>query len=316
MPEEVPAQDSAEEDGTRPTVRTAARRRRRRRTIITVTSILMVSMIVAFVLIQQQNRDRQPQPGPTTGAATPIQVTKDPQDAENIPPARSNVMGPVEGAPGLWRGTATVTRGNSSTVLGVPIGWPRTVDGAVAAGINHTASMASIQNVLPRTARQLDNRLLTKAAQSKYPSSAKDWERAKAWYHLDEAGNPLDMDDRPSPELRLYFMGYPRYAAYRVDGVGENLGSVTLSVWMPMADGVASGDDTSAVRLQWIQHTKVMRWEGGDWRCDSTESEVAPQGTKRLPNLDYPTVARLLGPGWSIPSDGTDQPYPGAVLAR
>ena len=95
-----------------------------------------------------------------------------------------------------------------------------------------------------------------------------------------------------------------------------DLTTATVAVWMPTVDGVGLGDDLSGVRLQWAKQTIVMKWEKGDWRADAITIETAPQGGDRRSNLAHSTVRSLLGPGWSVPADSTDQPYAGAVLTR
>ena len=61
-------------------------------------------------------------------------------------PVYSTVMTEVAGAPGLWWGTATVTSGYTDTILGVPIGWKHTVDGAIGAGVSSFVSLTSLNN--------------------------------------------------------------------------------------------------------------------------------------------------------------------------
>ena len=291
---------------------------RRKLWALSIAAVVVIA-IMAVVVLNQPRSETTPTPAPT-GVTSEPNTAPTPADsltgADAIRPTHSNVIEPVTGAPGLWRGTATVASGYGDTFLGVPILWPHTVDGAIGAAINHSASMASLDNFRPATAVQLDGRLLTQGALGTHRTTDEWWQRTKAWYHLDEGGNPLNMDDQPSPELRLYMMGYPRYAAYQVTAVGADLSTVSVTLWMPASDGVGVGEDLSAVRLQWVKHAKVMKWEEGDWRVDAITTEQAPQGTERRPNLPWPQVRSLLGPGWSIPADATDQPYAGAVLAR
>lgn len=284
--------------------------RPRRHRVIIIGALVLVIAITTVLWIGRQSPNIPDSTSPGIIPPTTHPVT----GADAIPPAHSNVTEAV--VPGLWRGTATVTSGYGNNILGVPIEWPKTVDGAIGAAISQTASLVTLDNSRPSTARQLDDRFLTAEGQKKYRSTEEMWRKAKAWYHLDESGTPLNADGQPAPELRLYWQGFPKYSAYRVTNVGQNLETVTVQVWMPTVDGIGVGNDLSALRLMWLQHTKVMRWEDGDWRTDSTDQMRAPQGPLRQPNLSYEQIRATLGTGWSIPSDGSDQPDPEAVLSK
>ena len=257
-------------------------------------------------------------PAPTPSAPTPAPTPTATPTGPNVP-VYSTVMTEVAGAPGLWWGTATVTSGYTDTILGVPIGWKHTVDGAIGAGVSSFVSLTSLNNAKLDTSRQLDDRLLTANARQAHRTTQEYWDITKAWYHLNNEGQPLDGAGDISTSRKLYWQGYPRYAAYKVTelhSTGTDLDTVHVSVWMPTVDGVTESDDLSPLRLQWGQMNLVMKWEDGDWRTDSFEPAQAPQGSERRANLPWATVASLLGPGWSIPADATDKPYAGVVLAR
>lgn len=271
--------------------------------------ILVVLVIIAIVfLVPRPEAEVSPtQPAPQGAQHDP---------ADLVRPQYSNVIGEVEGVPGLWKGTATVTTGFGDEVEGVPTGWPRTVDGAIAAALTAGSTTMSLAAVHPSTAPAIDERLLSKAVYQEYRSTQETWNRAKAWYHLNEAGAPLNMDDEPSPELRLYWMGYVRYGAYQVTEVTDDLSTIRVGVMMPVVDGVAVGDDLSGVRLRWFKWATTMIWEDGDWRVERMVREEPPVMEDRQSNQPYAKLRTALGSGWSVPADGTDEPYAGVVLAR
>lgn len=277
--------------------------------------VVAVALVVALVVAQQPSPPgAAPTAAPSTAAPSGPAPSSDPGDA--VRPQYSNVIGPVDGVPGLWRGTATVTSGYSGDVEGVPRGWPKTIDGAAAAALTIGASAYTLASVHPSTAPKLDERLLSKSIYDEYRSTQASWERAKAWYHLNEAGEPLNMDDEPSPELRLHWTGYARYGAYQVTEVADDLSTVHVLTMVPIVDGVAVGDDLSGVRLRWFRFAGVMVWEEGDWRVQRMVQEVAPEIPTRQTNQPFAVIRAALGPGWSVPADATDKPYPGVVLAR
>lgn len=281
---------------------------------------VVVVVLVAALIVAQQPSPAETTPAPTTtssSSASPSGSVPPPSDpGDNVRPQYSNVMGPIDGAPGLWRGTATVTSGYSDDVEGVPRGWPKTIDGAAGAALTIGGMVFSLANVHPPTATEIDKRILTKSAYAKIRSTQADWDRAKAWYHLNEAGQPLNMDDEPAPELRLHWTGYARYGAYQVTEVADDLSTIRVLIMMPVVDGVAVGDDLSGLRLRWFRWVTVMAWEGGDWRLQSMSQEPPPVMPTRQANQPYAVIRSALGPGWSVPSDATDQPYPGVVLAQ
>ena len=258
-------------------------------------------------------------PAPTPSAPTPAPTPTATPTGPNVP-VYSTVMTEVAGAPGLWWGTATVTSGYTDTILGVPIGWKHTVDGAIGAAISTAASVSSLNNAKPDTAKQLDDRLLTANAQRNLRTTREQWDKTKAWFHLNDEGQPLDGSGDISTTRTLHWASYPRYAAYKVTELhssGTDLDTVNVSAWMPLVYGVTQNENNlSPLQLEWVQLDLVMKWEDGDWRTDSFASVKTPQGSERRANLPWSTVASLLGPGWSIPADATDKPYPGVVLAR
>ena len=276
--------------------------------------------VVAVVLVVALLISQQPSPAGTSPTTTPSASPSDsapPSDpGDAVRPQYSNVLGPVDGAPGLWRGTATVTTGYSGDVEGIPRGWAKTIDGAVGAALTVGAAVQSLAPIHPSTAPAIDKRILSKSIYAEYRSTQADWDRAKAWYHLNEAGQPLNMDDEPAPELRLHWTGYVRYSAYQVTEVAEDLSTVRVLMTIPVVDGVAVGNDLSGLRLRWFRWAGVMVWEDGDWRVQSMVQERPPELPTRQANQPFEVIRSALGPGWSVPADATNEPYPGVVLAQ
>lgn len=230
-----------------------------------------------------------------------------------------STTGEVDGVPGLWRGTATVSSGNTSTVLQLRTGWPQTVDGAVAAAVNDSAVMVSLDNLRPSTAAVLDKQTLSAHAYPTLKSPPELWEQAKAFWHLDDEGRPLGPDGRTDPALEFYLAGpgLERYSAYQVTEVAPDLTEVKVRVWMPAVDGTGSVDDVSQVRVQWKIHALTMVWENDDWRMDAiVNEENVPQLPIHATNASAAMVREALGAGWTVPADWTDQPYPGAVITQ
>ncbi len=294
----------------RPPAEAAARRRFPIKTFIGLGAALAV-LIVAVALSRPSAgpAGTTPQPTAQTGATATAGGT-----ADAVPPPNATNTGQI--VPGLWRGTATVASGNSSTLLGVPIGWPRNVDGAVGAAINYLASTTSLDNFRPDTNLQLDKRLLTDAGYATYHNAPDTWGKVKQIFNLDDEGRPLGPDGKPAPERRLYAAGYTRYAVYQVSAASQDLSMVNVKVAMPTVVGVGIGDDLSSLRLRWTTVAVTMKWTGDDWRIEVMDREPLREPDVRQTNLPYSKIRELVGPGWLMPADATDQPYAGVVLAR
>lgn len=283
--------------------------RNRRGPLIAILAVLVVALLVAVIALIRPNSTT------TASSPAPAASSTNPATVDNTPPEFAGQTGWVDGAPGLWRGTATVTTGNSGQVLRFPVGWAQTIDGAVGAAINDVAQMWSIENYKPSTSAECDDRLLAKESRRKLGSTAEMWSKAKAWWGLNEEGFPVDDNGQVVPEETLYLAGFPRYAAYLVDAAAEDLSEVTVRVWMPSVDGVGSVDDLSNVRVQTHINVVTLVWEDGDWRIKDNQAP-SPASRGEQTNLPWAKVREILGPGWLVPADGTDQPYEGAVLTQ
>lgn len=238
------------------------------------------------------------------------------------PSAGGGSPSPLSGrelAPGLVMGTASVEALNQDLLYGTRIGYPRTVDGAVAAAINYDAAWhtPAMYNKTQRAA--LNQRIYTDRSRGRL---AMDDALAAAFAKqlgINPRGQVLTSDGKVDSKRKLIVATYPRYGAYQLLGFQpsvEEPTEVTVTSWRPFVLGVGTDADLSRVRLNWSEVTVTVVWDRNDWRIDEsvTRLDTAKPGDGKAPNASYADRAEALGPGWTVPTDATESLLPGTVV--
>lgn len=270
--------------------------------------VLLLLVVVAGVRGELPGQSAQPPTeSPTTAPSAPA--------ASAPTPALSG----REVAPGLVMGSASIEALNQDFLYGTRVGYPRTVDGAVAAAINYDAAThtPAMFNKNQRTA--LNQRIYTDRGRD---TVAMDDELAAAFAKqlgLDAQGRVLAKNGKVDPSRKLIVATYPRYGAYQLLGYqpsAEEPTEVTVTSWRPFVLGVGTKTDLSKVGLSWYEATVTVVWDRTDWRVrDSvTRLETSKPGDGSTPNASYADRAAALGPGWSVPTDATETLLPGTVV--
>lgn len=253
-----------------------------------------------------------PAPDPQDTPTAAVDPTE--PDPQATPLVATN--GEVAGVPGLWQGTAHITTGNITTVWGVRVGWPQTIDGAVAAAFNGEGATYSLAGLLPEFRRDVQKRIYV--AGSKSATSDKWAARARELAHINSKGDVI-RNGEVSPLERPYVESLIRFGAYRVMEVkGSTVAPtwVVVEVWFPVVIGAGTDTDLADVAVFWRHAAMDVVWEKNDWRLKAVARKTATiPSQSRLTNQPYTNVRALLGPGWMVPADGTDAPYPGSILS-
>ena len=263
----------------------------------------------------------QPSAGATSAAPDPQDTPTAPVDPTEPEPQATPVVattGEMPGVPGLWQGTANITTGNADTVWGVRVGWPQTVDGAIAAAFNGEGATYSLPGVLPAFRADVQKRIYVRGSKS---ATSADWAaKARALAHINEKGDVV-RGGKVSALERPYVESLIRFGAYRVmelkEGTVDAPTWVVAEVWFPVVLGAGSDSNFTDVAVFWRHAAMDVVWDGTNWRLKAVARKTATIPTDaRRTNQPYNNVRALLGPGWMIPADGTEDPYPGAILTK
>lgn len=304
-----------------------ASRRGRPPWIVLGLAVALVGVCVTWFLTasgQRPSAGTTPQSssgGIASSAPEPQDTPTPPVDPTGPAPAATPVVpakGEVPGVPGLWQGTAEITTINADTIWGVRVGWPQTVDGAVAAAFNGEGATYSLAGLLPEFRSDVNSRIYARG--SKAIPSEKWAAEVRKNVHINAKGDVV-RSGQSSPLERPYIESLIRFGAYRVLEVKEGSPQaptwVVLEVWFPVVAGSGAGDNFTDVAVFWRHAAMDVVWERSDWKLKAVARKTATIPTDaRRTNQPYNNVRALLGPGWMVPADGTDQPYPGAILTK
>ena len=250
--------------------------RRRPPWLVFGLAVALVAVLLTWALTSGSGR--QPTVGGTvqpSSAAT--SAPPDPQDSPTAPvdPTEPDpqptplvaTKGEVPGVPGLWQGTAYITAGNTDTIWGVRVGWPQTVDGAVAAALNGEGATYSLPGVLPAFRGAVQKRIYVRG--SKSATSAAWATQARALAHINDKGDVI-RNGTVSALERPYVESLIRFGAYRVmevkEGTLDSPTWVVVEVWFPVVLGAGSDSDFTDVALFWRHAAMDVVWDGTNWR--------------------------------------------------
>lgn len=290
-----------------------SRGRLRRAALITGTGVLALALVAAITW--QVARNTPPPADPATTANREPGSEPRPRTAAPPPYAQN-----FEVAPGLWTGTATATTGNSDELYGTPIGWPQTVDGAVAAAFNYDAATSSPAYLVDDTGEKINKRIFTPEGEKALGYTAEDRRNMRARFRLTENAEVLEPNGTVSSKQEFYYAAYPWYGAYKVEQVNSDLSEVRVRTWMPLVFGTGTDDNLSEVYVNWVESALTMRWWEGDWRIaagdrpETRPENQAPDDT--FTNQSYQVRRDVLGDGWIVLADSTEDPRPGSVLTK
>lgn len=302
---------------------TPATRQRSRALYILLGAVLVGAVLALGIFLggKQTPGVAQPPPesmpvnGTPSGATEP--TGKPTASPESSKPPHMNTLGEV--IPGLWQGTATVTIGNNNALYGVPIGWNRTIDGAIGAAMNYDASSYALAQLVDDTATAIASKIYVASSPAMEANTAEIRAEIREVSRLDDEGGVVDANGNPSQAERYYGGGAPQYGAYRVDAVdAEAQGEptqVTVSVVQPVWSGPGTDTNLEEVMLQYRTVQYVMVWDEDDWKISDFPASDS-WDANRISNQGFPHLVSLVGPGWAIPADGTQEALPGMVLTQ
>jgi hypothetical protein len=170
--------------------------------------------------------------------------------------------------------------GATRTAAGVPVGYARTREGAVAA-------MAAYGHVLADPRVELDDRrrdaLVAAVGTTRYARTLRD---ARAVFAARRAG-PVGQALRPG--ARAVFLAVP--IAYRMLSYDDS--TAVIKSW---GVAITASDTGLSPQASWGTTTTTAVWERGDWKVDEVNSQPgpAPAGTG-MPSTAIEFVDALAG---------------------
>ena len=292
-----------------------------------ILAAIGLAVALIAVLVQLIGKPATP-PAPTStptvdgSSSATVQPSATTSVPETAPAPTMGVLGTV--VDGLWRGTATVATGSTDVIFGVPIGWDRTVDGAVAAAMHTSAAFYALPSVVEDTAAELNPHLYTGTALDDMltgETMVAFRAQLRKICRLSDEGVVVDANGNPSTEERYLGGGIPEYGAYQVRDVESSNGAVTrveVAVFQPVYSGPATDTNTTEVLLMFRKSVYVMTWTDGDWKVADWGELDEPKGPWEVAysNQGFEWIRQQIGPGWAVPADATEDPLPGAVMTR
>lgn len=166
----------------------------------------------------------------------------------------------------------------SGDVAGVPVGYPRTQQGAATAAVNWVASFPTIVRLGPI---RLDDAMRTLLSQRLAETGSA--EVGADYLAL--------MDELGSDFARRVWIESP----LQVDVASASNTAATVVVWALLVTGDRDG---GVVEALWRTHRISLVWERGDWRIDNVEISEGPTPVPSELALPSPATEFVTVDGW------------------
>lgn len=223
-------------------------------------------------------------------------------------PGPTPVPKPGSAAPGLETGRVMLGAGGTDSVDGVPVGFPPTPEGGVAAAVNDAALAHANPHLLQDDQRHtLDAALYS----PNYRGRRLDDVTAPALrtqMGLNDQAQPRDPATGGidwTKQVRMSCLA--QYGAYRVNTATPTHADV--DVFQPCVFGITPGSSAAGAQVVWTLDKSTVDNENGQWRWTQFDDQPGPRpANPSTPVLSFGDRARLLGPGWVLPVNATDQP--------
>ncbi|MEU9127826.1 hypothetical protein AB0D08_06880 [Kitasatospora sp. NPDC048540] len=207
-------------------------------------------------------------------------------------PAPSEQAGKAAGGSSL-SGASAAGQAGSRLVEGVPVGYSRTREGAVAAAVNFEIARSSARYLTDAGARE---RILKTIMEADAAAGQIKDDNAAATRFSSALGLTADTADkliaRASP-LGSKVVSYSPEVA-------------TVSVWMSGVVGLPTSNAPVPVSASWTTYTLVLVWRDGDWKASSIT--VTPGPTPLQSTGQQPTSTDVFS---SMDKDFDAPPYVG-----
>lgn len=206
-------------------------------------------------------------------------------------PASAAQTGPGAGGSTAVSSGSTASTSQTATQPtqdGVPVGYPHTQNGAVAAAVNDEMARSTASYFTDSAAR---NAVLSVIMAPQSLSSEENSEGQATASVLGNLG--LSQGQSSSLMVRSAPMGT------KVDAYATNV--TTVEVWMAGVVGVTDNSSSLTPTASWDTYTYTLTWINGDWKAESIS---AANGPTPLSNNQTPTSVQQ----WAQISGGYSEP--------
>lgn len=169
----------------------------------------------------------------------------------------------VAGDPQTGRGAGSA---GSGVAAGVPVGYPRTEEGAQSAAANYLTTYGSEAMFGATSRADIVGAIVAES------------DRVRVAAQLDEsfglAGRAYGLDAEGTARPGLDFVARTVPVGTRVQSFGS--GRAVVEVWAVGIVGVAGPDSTKPITQAWETATVTLRWSSGDWKWVSVTIADGP----------------------------------------
>lgn len=151
----------------------------------------------------------------------------------------------------------------SGTVKGIPVGYPQSKDGAVAAAVNYEVARSSPSYFTDQPFRHsvLATIMTRESVSAQQDEDDRDASRVVTSLGLG-AGSSAHMIMRAAP-LGTQLASYSPAVA-------------TVRIWMSELVGITSTDSPVPVSANWSTYTLTLQWQQGDWKVADISQSAGP----------------------------------------
>jgi hypothetical protein len=170
---------------------------------------------------------------------------------------------PTDSTPSSQAGGSGPGAKAKSVKHGVPVGYPRTQDGAAAAAVNYQVARSSPGYLTDRALRhQVLKTVMTSSTLA--GQQAQDDEAVKGLMAA------LGVTEQSAPDMVM-----------RAASLGTNVRSysedtATVRVWMTEVVGIAADKSKMPVSGSYSTYTLIMQWQDGDWKVATIDQAEGP----------------------------------------
>ncbi|MDF3303189.1 hypothetical protein [Streptomyces tropicalis] len=170
---------------------------------------------------------------------------------------------PADSTPSSQAGGSGPGAKAKSVKGGVPVGYPRTKDGAAAAAVNYQVARSSPGYFTdPALRHQVLKTVMTSSALAN--QQAQDDQSTKALMAA------LGVTEKTAPDMVM------RAASLGTSVRSFSQDTATVKVWMSEVVGVPTEKSKMPVSGSWSTYTMILQWQDGDWKVATIDLADGP----------------------------------------
>ena len=220
-------------------------------------------------------------------------------------------------APGINRCASRLHGVALEETYGIGTAFPRSLEGGVAFSAAVLEYRYGLAAVIDAQHEVMEPLMFEPFAQAPVLTDAQKQGFGTGGSGTDGNGNVIDASGAIIDQEQLLVSAHPEYGAYQVLAVntsaresGKPVQDVYVQWWLPRISGIGNDDDLSGVLTNFSMHQMAVLWDetAAGWRVAlMTYSEWAPYPQDQT-YINHPFAERaaVLGPGWCVAADATE----------